>query len=30
MLKDCQVGPGYVVGPRMEIKGEALAKKEKL
>jgi hypothetical protein len=25
-----QVGPGYVVGPRMEIKGEALAKKEKL
>jgi hypothetical protein len=25
-----QVGPGYVVGPRMELKGEALAKKEKL
>ncbi|KAG0576992.1 hypothetical protein M758_5G105800 [Ceratodon purpureus] len=28
-LKDCQVGPGYVVGARLEVKGDALAKKEK-
>lgn len=25
-----QVGPGYVVGARLEVKGDALAKKEKL
>ncbi|XP_024398106.1 uncharacterized protein [Physcomitrium patens] len=29
-LKDCQVGTGYIVTARLELKGEALAKKEKL
>jgi hypothetical protein len=27
---DCRWVPGYVVGPHMELKGEALAKKEKV
>jgi hypothetical protein len=27
---DCRLGPGYVLGPQMELKGEALAKKEKV
>lgn len=30
VLKDCQVGAGYVVTAGSEYKGEALAKKEKV